>query len=68
MIAALRAFDLVYVTTSGGPGQEATVPGLLIYTRAFRVGDVGSAAAIAVVLAAVLLVVSYVITQASERE
>ena len=68
VIAALRTFDLVYVTTSGGPGQETTVPGLLIYTRAFRVGDVGSAAAIAVVLAAVLLVVSYVITQASERE
>lgn len=68
VIAALRTFDLVYVTTSGGPGKETVVPGILIYTRAFREGDVGSAAAIAVVLAVILLVVAYAITQISDRE
>ena len=34
-IAALRNFDLVYITTQGGPGDETTVPSCLIYHRAF---------------------------------
>ena len=33
---ALRNFDLVYLTTAGGPGDATTVPALEVYERAFR--------------------------------
>ena len=48
-IAALRNFDVVYLTTAGGPGDATTVPALEVYRRAFQTGEVGSAAAIGVV-------------------
>ena len=35
-IQALRSFDLVYITTGGGPGDSTTVPALEVYNRAFR--------------------------------
>ena len=58
VIAALRAFDLIFVTTMGGPGQATITPSLLIYTRAFLTGQVGLAAAIAALLAAIVFVIS----------
>jgi raffinose/stachyose/melibiose transport system permease protein len=67
MIAALRSFDLVFVTTSGGPGNATLVPGFLIYRLAFRAGDVGGAATVAVLLTllifAVVLLVSRVLRE-----
>ena len=57
-IAALRNFDLVYLTTSGGPGDATTVPALEVYQRAFRTGEVGGAAAIGICLAAVIFALS----------
>lgn len=62
-VAALASFDIVYVTTGGGPGDQTTVPGLLVYRLAFTNGDVGQAAAIAVVLACLILTVVYVINR-----
>ena len=61
IIAALRAFDIIYVTTMGGPGQATITPSLLIYTRAFLTGEVGLAAAVATVLAAIVFFVSVAI-------
>ncbi|HEU4672474.1 MAG TPA: sugar ABC transporter permease, partial [Candidatus Limnocylindrales bacterium] len=60
VIDALRAFDIIFVTTKGGPGTETYVPTLLIYKRAFQSGEVGSAASIAALLTAVVLIVSVV--------
>src|SRR5262249_33535439 len=59
MVAALRSFDLVFVTTQGGPGTQTTVPALLVYRRAFTYGQVGSAAAIGVALAVVTFALAY---------
>jgi len=56
-VAALASFDIVYVTSSGGPADRTTVPGLLVYRLAFNQGQVGAAAALATVLAATILVV-----------
>ena len=42
-IAALRNFDLVYITTKGGPGDATSVPAYQVYERAFLTGKVGSA-------------------------
>jgi raffinose/stachyose/melibiose transport system permease protein len=66
VIAALRAFDIIYVTTKGGPGDATTVPSLLIYTRAFVTGQVGSAAAIGAIMGLLILTLVVVITRLVE--
>jgi raffinose/stachyose/melibiose transport system permease protein len=59
-IAALASFDLVFVTTNGGPAGQTNVPALLVYRLAFNEGDIGGASALAVVLT--VLVVAIVST------
>ncbi|MDN3029303.1 sugar ABC transporter permease [Streptomyces sp. S.PB5] len=56
VIAALASFDIVYISTSGGPGTATTVPGLEIYRLAFSQRQVGLASALAVVLMVLVLV------------
>ncbi|GGU02828.1 sugar ABC transporter permease [Streptomyces coeruleorubidus] len=56
VIAALSSFDLIYITTGGGPGNSTVVPGILIYRLAFGGGAVGLASALAVVLTLVISV------------
>lgn len=68
-IAALSAFDLIYVTTSGGPESATTVPGLLVYRLAFTYGRLGHAAALAVVLTVLILIfVSIIRRMTQEKE
>ncbi|WP_206078325.1 carbohydrate ABC transporter permease [Poseidonocella sp. HB161398] len=55
LVGGLRAFDVVYVTTAGGPGTATTVPAFEIYVTAFRDQAVGQAAAMAVLLTAMIL-------------
>lgn len=66
VVAALRSFDLVYVLTKGGPGTATSVPGVEIFERAFSRGQVGSAAALAVVLTAIIIVATGLITRLSK--
>lgn len=54
IITALRSFDLVFVTTQGGPGKSTIVPGTEIYRTAFREGEIGYASTIAVLLAIIV--------------
>src|SRR5579872_5430741 len=49
-IAALASFDIIYISTQGGPGNTTMVPGLEIYELAFANRQVGLASAHAVVL------------------
>ena len=55
VIAALSAFDIVYISTRGGPGDATMVPGLKIYQLAFFNREVGLASALAVVLMVLVL-------------
>jgi len=57
VIAALAAFDIVYVSTGGGPGGATAVPGIQIYILAFLERQVGLASALAVVLMVLVLLV-----------
>lgn len=57
MIAALAAFDIVYVSTGGGPGHATAVPGIQIYILAFVERPVGLASALAVALILLVLLV-----------
>jgi raffinose/stachyose/melibiose transport system permease protein len=68
IIFALRSFDLIYVSTAGGPGTSTTVPSFLVYQNAFGNGQVGLAAAIAVVLTVIIFVVVAVITKLVDRD
>lgn len=61
LITALRTFDLVFVTTRGGPANRTLVVALEIYRNAFQINRVGYAAALAVVLTVVILIVSYAV-------
>lgn len=67
VIAALRTFDLVYVTTRGGPGNTTSVPSYEVYNRAFQLGQVGSAAAVGVCLTLVIFAIAFVINRIGER-
>lgn len=57
IIAALAAFDIVYVTTAGGPGNSTAVPGIQIYILAFTQQRIGLASALSVMLMALVLIV-----------
>ncbi|MFG2129508.1 carbohydrate ABC transporter permease [Streptomyces sp. NPDC048751] len=67
VIAALSSFDLIYITTGGGPGNSTVVPGILIYRLAFGGGAVGLASALAVVLTAVISVAVLVINRLAKE-
>jgi len=68
MIAALASFDIVYVSTQGGPGNATTVPGLEIYYLAFSQREVGPASALAVVLMVVVLAVVLPVQRISKED
>jgi raffinose/stachyose/melibiose transport system permease protein len=68
VVAALKTFDLVYITTRGGPGTSTTLPAFEAYNRAFNTGKVGSAAAVAVVLTALILGVTVLIQKVQPDE
>ena len=68
VVAALKTFDLVYITTRGGPGTSTTLPAFEAYNRAFNTGKVGSAAAVAILLTAIILVVTVLIQKIQPDE
>jgi raffinose/stachyose/melibiose transport system permease protein len=67
VIAALAAFDIVYVSTAGGPGNSTAVPGIQIYILAFTQRAVGLASALAVLLM-ILVVLVIIPIQRLSRE
>ena len=68
IIAALAAFDIVYISTGGGPGLATMVPGLEIYRLAFAGRQVGLASALAVVLIILVLVIVLPIQRLTREE
>jgi ABC-type sugar transport system permease subunit len=67
IVSALHTFDVVYVTTQGGPGTTTVVPALLVYREAFTYGAVGVGAALGVVLAVVVVILTIVVLQVERR-
>lgn len=67
IIASLKTFDLVYVMTSGGPGNSTTVPSYEVFQLAFSQGQVGQAAAVGIVLAAVIFVIAMLVNRIGDR-
>jgi raffinose/stachyose/melibiose transport system permease protein len=67
VIFALRNFDLIWVSTGGGPGDATTVPSVLLYELGFEARRLGTGSAIGVLLTALILVVAVVIVRLGER-
>lgn len=57
IVAALASFDVVYMSTQGGPGTSTMVPGVQVYRLAFTQQRVGLASALAVSLMVLVLLV-----------
>lgn len=68
IVAALKTFDLVYVTTRGGPGNSTSVPSYEVYRHAFELGEVGAAAAIGVVLTVIVFAINAVVNVIGEKK
>lgn len=68
VVSALKTFDLVYVTTRGGPGTSTIVPAFEIYNLAFNTGQVGAAAALAVVLVLLIMAVTALISRVQPKD
>jgi ABC-type sugar transport system permease subunit len=65
--AALRNFDLIYVTTQGGPGTSTQVPSWMVYRQAFFIGDLGRASALGVLLTVLIMLLSLLILRPWRR-
>ena len=57
VVNALAAFDIIWVTTAGGPGSATSVPGIQIYILAFSQRAIGPASALAVMLMVLVVVI-----------
>jgi raffinose/stachyose/melibiose transport system permease protein len=66
--AALRNFDVIFVTTRGGPGTATTVPAFQVYHQAFEANAVGSASAIGITLLAILAVLVALVNRLDVRD
>jgi multiple sugar transport system permease protein len=51
----LRFFDIIYITTRGGPGNASTTLNILAYNRGFEFLDIGYASAIMISISVVVL-------------
>ncbi|WP_205718721.1 carbohydrate ABC transporter permease [Actinomadura sp. WMMA1423] len=68
MIAALASFDVIQISTQGGPGYQTMVPGVEIYRLTFLQQHVGQASALAVFLAVLVLVVIWPIQRLGRQK
>lgn len=68
VVSALKSFDVIYITTRGGPGSSTTVPAFEAYSRAFITGQVGLAASIAVVLTVVIIIATVIISRLQPKD
>jgi raffinose/stachyose/melibiose transport system permease protein len=65
-VAALHNFDLIYLTTGGGPGDATKVPAYEVYNRTFNTGEVGLACAIGITIAIIVFVITVGINRVVE--
>ena len=63
----LRFFDVIYVTTQGGPGSSSTTLNIYAYRRGFEFFDIGQASAIMVLLLVLVLVIVSALTYLRRR-
>jgi multiple sugar transport system permease protein len=60
-IDALKAFDLIFVISNGGPGTSSETLNIYLYLEAFSFYDMGYASALVVVFFVIILLISLVL-------
>jgi raffinose/stachyose/melibiose transport system permease protein len=68
VVAALRTFDLVFVMTNGGPGTATRVPSYEVWRWSLNAGRVGYGVTIALMLTAIILLITIGVNRFAERE
>ena len=61
IIGSMKFFDLIYVTTNGGPNESSQVVGVYMYDLFLRRGEVNYAASMSTVLTVIILLLSIVV-------
>jgi multiple sugar transport system permease protein len=64
---SFKVFELVLLLTNGGPGVQTTVLAFEIFRQAFRLNDIGYAAAVSVLLFALVLLTTGIIWLSRRR-
>ena len=54
----VQAFEIVYLTTGGGPGSSTYTPALELYFMATRLNKLGVASAIGIILFIIILIIT----------
>lgn len=68
VVWSMRAFDIIYILTAGGPGESTLVLSYFVFTQAFQFGDLGAASAVACILAAITFVLTSLYIRVLPRE
>jgi multiple sugar transport system permease protein len=66
-IDALKAFEVIYVISNGGPGTASETINLYLYSQAFAYYNVGNASAVVVVFFAIVATLSLLLLWAREK-
>ena len=67
-IDALKAFDIIWVITAGGPGTSSETLYVYTYNQAFKYMNLGYGSAVIVLFAAIVAGASILWLRARERE
>ena len=68
IIGSMKFFDLIYVTTGGGPNESSQVVGVYLYDLFLRRGEVNYAATVSGVLTAVILLLTLLVIRNLMRQ
>lgn len=60
MVSTFKSYDIMYITTQGGPGEATKVLAYHIYNQAFVSAKFGYASAVAMILLAIIVLVTLV--------
>jgi len=68
VVWSMRAFDIVYLLTSGGPGEATMLLSYFTFIKAFQFGDLGASAAVSCLLVAMTLIMTFIYWRMLPRE
>jgi len=68
MIVAFKVFDIIYISTQGGPVHSSEVLATYFYDKAFVRSQFGYGSTLSVMLALIVLASSFVVITAREKE
>jgi multiple sugar transport system permease protein len=68
IIYVFNSFPIIWATTQGGPANSTDILVTYLYKAGFRLGKLGEAAAVSVIMFALLLVFTIIYVRLAMRE